>query len=63
MSEVKTARDVVYRPKGAGEALWAMGSFMEVKIGPDDGDGTLGVMEVTQPPGVATPLHVHSHEA
>ena len=63
MSDVKTASGVVHRPKGEGEALWAMGSLMEVKLGPDDGDGTLGVMEVTQPPGVATPLHVHHHEA
>ncbi len=63
MSDVKTAGGVVHRPKGKGEALWAMGSLMEVKLGPDDGDGTLGVMEVTQPPGVATPLHVHHHEA
>ncbi len=63
MSDVKTASGVVHRPKGDGEALWAMGSLMEVKLGPDDGDGTLGVMEVTQPPGVATPLHVHHHEA
>ena len=63
MSDVKTASGVVHRPKGKGEALWAMGSLMEVKLGPDDGDGTLGVMEVTQPPGVATPLHVHHHEA
>jgi quercetin dioxygenase-like cupin family protein len=63
MSEVKTAGGVVHRTKGDGEALWAMGSLMEVKLGPDDGDGTFGVMEVTQPPGVATPLHVHHHEA
>ena len=63
MSDVRTAGSVVCRPKGNGEALWATGSLMEVKLGPDDGDGTLGVMEVTQPPGVATPLHVHHHEA
>jgi quercetin dioxygenase-like cupin family protein len=63
MSEVRTAGGVVHRPKGDGEALWALGSLMEVKLAPDDGDGTLGVMEVSQPPGVASPLHAHHHEA
>jgi Uncharacterized conserved protein, contains double-stranded beta-helix domain len=36
---------------------------MESKLGPSDGDPPFGLMEVTQPPGVATPLHVHHHEA
>jgi quercetin dioxygenase-like cupin family protein len=40
-----------------------MGSLMEVKLGPDDGASGFGVMEVTQPPGVATPLHVHRNES
>jgi quercetin dioxygenase-like cupin family protein len=63
MGEVRTASGVVHRSKGAGDALWAMGSLMEVKLAPADGDPPFGLMEVTQPPGVATPLHVHHHEA
>ena len=30
---------------------------------PDETEGRLGVSLVTQPPGIATPLHRHTHEA
>lgn len=63
MADVATSSGVVHRSRGAGEALWAMGSLMEVKLAPVDGDPAFGVMEVTQPPGTATPLHVHHNEA
>ena len=39
-----------------------MGSLMEVKLGEEETSGALAVLEVTQPPGIATPLHVHHHE-
>jgi quercetin dioxygenase-like cupin family protein len=55
--------DVVYRSKGEGEALWAMGSLFEVKLGEAESAGALTVMEVSQPVGTATPLHVHRHES
>jgi quercetin dioxygenase-like cupin family protein len=54
---------VVFRPAGSGSATWAMGSLFERLVGADESAGTLGVSLVTQPPGTATPLHVHSHEA
>jgi mannose-6-phosphate isomerase-like protein (cupin superfamily) len=63
MREISTTSGVVHRPKHEGRAIWAMGSLMEVKLGPDDADTGFGVMEVTQPPGIATPLHVHHKEA
>jgi len=53
----------IHRPAGHGEALWAMGSLFEIKLASEDTDGALAAMEVTQPPGIATPLHVHRHEA
>jgi mannose-6-phosphate isomerase-like protein (cupin superfamily) len=63
VSGIGTTSGVVHRPKHEGKALWAMGSLMEVKLGADDADTGFGVMEVTQPPGIATPLHVHHNEA
>ena len=63
MNGIGITSGVVHRSKREGEALWAMGSLMEVKLGPDDPGAEFGVMVVTQPPGIATPLHVHRHEA
>jgi quercetin dioxygenase-like cupin family protein len=40
-----------------------MGSLFEHLVGAGDTGGTLGVSLVTQPPGIATPLHRHTHEA
>ena len=58
------ATDVVrHRPAGDGEAVWAMGSLFEMKLHSEETGGALGLAEVTQPPGVATPLHVHTREA
>ena len=40
-----------------------MGSLFEIKLDGGDTDGALELAEVRQPPGVATPLHRHTHEA
>jgi quercetin dioxygenase-like cupin family protein len=64
MPEVETASSpAIHRTAGQGEALWAMGSLFEIKLGIEETDGALTAMEVTQPPGIATPLHVHHREA
>ncbi|WP_227466689.1 cupin domain-containing protein [Nocardioides dongkuii] len=53
---------VVTRP-GGGRGTWAMGSLFEHLLeAPRDAVG-LGVAMVTQPPGIATPLHQHAREA
>ena len=53
----------VFRAAGTGPATWAMGSLFERLVsGPETAD-QVAASVVTQPPGVATPLHVHSHEA
>lgn len=52
-----------YRPAGTAPATWAMGSLFEHLLGAADSEGTLGLALVTQPPGIATPLHRHTHEA
>ncbi len=49
----------VFRDAGEGEAIWAMGSLFEMKVDRRSSAGALWVAEVTQPPGIATPLHVH----
>ena len=40
-----------------------MGSLFEHLLEADQGEGELGVALVTQPPGIATPLHRHTLEA
>lgn len=58
-----TTAVVIHRPAGEGDAHWAMGSLFEMKLRGEETGGALGLAEVTQPPGVATPLHVHAREA
>lgn len=57
-----TARVVMTEP-GTGRGTWAMGSLFEHLVEADATGGGLGVAMVTQPPGIATPLHRHSKEA
>ena len=52
----------VVRHDGEGPGTWAMGSLFEHLVSGAESGGELGVALVTQPPGVATPLHVHSRE-
>lgn len=54
---------VVVRNPGSGPATWAMGGLFEHLVGAADTEGLLGVSVVTQPPGIATPLHRHTREA
>ncbi len=53
----------VFRAAGTGPATWAMGSLFEGLVSGPETDDQMGAALVTQPPGVATPLHVHSREA
>jgi quercetin dioxygenase-like cupin family protein len=53
---------VVMREPGTGRATWAMQSLFEHLLEPEQ-SSRLGVALVTQPPGVATPLHRHTKEA
>lgn len=63
MTEQPAATAVVMRQPGQGPATWALGSLFEHLLGAEHTDGSLGVSLVTQPPGTATPLHVHTREA
>jgi mannose-6-phosphate isomerase-like protein (cupin superfamily) len=54
---------VVIQSAGRGPATWALGSLFEHLAGAGQTGGQLGVAVVSQPPGAATPLHVHTREA
>src|ERR1700745_2095341 len=59
-----SATDVaVSRAAGTGPATWAMGMLFERLAGTEETGGLLGASVVTQPPGQASPLHVHTREA
>ncbi len=60
---MSTQDAVVFRAAGDGPATWAMGSLFERLCNGEETGGTLGMSLVTQPPGIATPLHIHSREA
>ena len=52
--------EVLVRASGDAPATWAIGSLFERLASAAETDGGLDVSLVTQPPGVATPLHVHT---
>ncbi len=57
------ATTATMRKSGTGRGTWAMQSLFEHLVEASETGGELGAAMVTQPPGVATPLHVHAHEA
>ena len=63
MSLTTSAETVVMREPGSGRGVWAMSSLFEHLLQSPPGTGRMGVALVTQPPGVATPLHRHTREA
>jgi mannose-6-phosphate isomerase-like protein (cupin superfamily) len=54
---------MVARAAGSGPATWALGGLFEQLVSGADTGGLLGASLVTQPPGTAPPLHVHTREA
>ena len=63
MADGDAERVVVRGPGDPGRATWAMGSLFERLLSGADSGGGLDVSLITQPPGIATPLHVHGKEA
>ena len=45
-----------------GEARWWLGALAIIKATAADTGGTLTVLDVTDPPWVKAPLHVHHRE-
>jgi mannose-6-phosphate isomerase-like protein (cupin superfamily) len=46
----------------AGEARWWFGSLAVIKATAADTGGLMSIVEITEPPGVEGPLHVHHRE-
>jgi quercetin dioxygenase-like cupin family protein len=63
LADDRTPGHGVHTPAGSGAAIWAMGSLFEIALSPAATGGTIGLAHVTQPPGIATPLHRHQREA
>ena len=59
--ETETLSPAITRA-GQGEARWWFASLAEVLLGHDQTGGALSVVQVTEPPGSAAPLHVHHHD-
>jgi quercetin dioxygenase-like cupin family protein len=57
------ASGAVMHEPGTGRGTWAMGSLFEHLLEPEQSGDRLGIALVTQPPGIATPLHRHTREA
>ena len=53
------APQAVATRKGEGEALWWFGALAEVKATAEQTGGRLSLLEITEPPHVDGPLHVH----
>lgn len=47
---------------GEGEARWWFGCLAEIKVTSDQTGGALSIIEITEPPDAAGPLHVHHRD-
>jgi quercetin dioxygenase-like cupin family protein len=47
---------------GEGEARWWFGGLAEIKVTGEQTGGLLSIVEITEPPNAAAPLHVHHRE-
>ena len=50
------------RGAGEGPGTWVLGSLFERLASGEETGGGFGLSLVTQPPGTATPVHVHTAE-
>jgi len=54
---------MVARAAGSGPATWVLGGLFERLVGGEETGGLIDASVVTQPAGIAPPLHVHTREA
>jgi quercetin dioxygenase-like cupin family protein len=47
---------------GEGEARWWFAGLAEIKVTAEQTGGLLSILEITEPPNAAAPLHVHHRE-
>ena len=62
MSDTAPTMDATLTRRGEGEARWWFASLSEIVLTAEQTGGALSVIEVTEPPGVEGPLHVHHRE-
>ncbi len=48
--------------KNEGEARWWFANLAEIKVTAEQTGGLLSIIEITEPPNAAGPLHVHHRE-
>jgi quercetin dioxygenase-like cupin family protein len=61
MQQTEALKPVAVR-KNEGEARWWFGLLAELKATAADTSGQLTIMEITAPPGLEVPLHVHHRD-
>jgi quercetin dioxygenase-like cupin family protein len=49
---------IVHKP-GDGKAFWMLGGLYEVLLSSDETNGTATIMQMTMPPGMGPPPHIH----
>jgi len=57
-----TTRAFSQSPTALGQRRWFFGMLAEVKASAADTDGRYTLVEITAPPGLESPLHVHHTE-
>jgi len=62
VTEADGAVSVLVRGPGEGPGTWALGSLFERLASGEETGGGFGLSLVTQPPGTATPVHIHTQE-
>jgi quercetin dioxygenase-like cupin family protein len=60
--DVSEKGSVLVREAGEGPGTWALGSLFETLASGEETGGGFGLSLVTQPPGAATPVHIHTLE-
>lgn len=60
--DISTAGSALVRGAGEGPGTWVLGSLFERLASGEETGGGIGLSLVTQPPGTATPVHIHTAE-
>jgi quercetin dioxygenase-like cupin family protein len=62
MSQDTQVLEAIATRRGEGEARWWFAALAEIKVTADQTGGLLTIVEITEPPNAAAPLHVHHRE-
>ena len=61
-SDTTSALSATAVPAGEGEAIWWLDSLAVIKAAAAGTGGLMSILEITEPPNSAAPLHVHHRE-